>query len=122
MTYTFTYTILTHNFVEHEGDYVITNIDYRVTCNRSDSKSCTFDLTLPFSRDSKNKVIPRTRQKYDASDNVLAENAWENRSDFTSYASLTIPADLVTWVTSYHEDDANRLQGLKQIADKKIGS
>ena len=30
MTYTFTYTILTHNFVEHEGDYVITNIDYRV--------------------------------------------------------------------------------------------
>jgi hypothetical protein len=77
---------------------------------------------LPFSRESKNKVIPRSRQKYDESDNVLSEPEWANRSDYTTYSSLTIPNDLITWVRSYHEEDANRLAGLKKIADKHIGA
>tara|TARA_Y100000004_G_C8956862_1_gene431296 strand:+ start:909 stop:1277 length:369 start_codon:yes stop_codon:yes gene_type:complete len=122
MNYTFTYTINTHRFVEFEGDYVVTNIDYQVACSRSDGKNCTFNLSLPFSRESKNKVIPRSRQKYDESDNVLAEPEWSNRTDYTTYSSLTIPDDLITWVKSYHEDDANRLAGLKKIADKYIGA
>ena len=121
MTYTFNYSIITHSFVEHDGDYVITLIAYTVSCSRSDGKNCTFDLNLPFSRDSKNKVIPRTRQKHDASGNPTTENEWANRSDYTSYSSLTLPNDLITWVKSYHEDDSANLQALKNYADNVIG-
>ena len=121
MNYTFTYSIRTHNFVEYDGDFVITLIAYTVACSRSDGKNCTFDLSLPFSRESKNKVIPRTRQKYDSSDNPTTENEWANRSDYTSYSSLTLPNDLITWVKSYHEDDSANLQALKNYADNKIG-
>ena len=122
MTHTFTYSIRTHSFVEHEGDYVITNILYTVSCSRSDGKSCSFDLSLPFSRDAKNKVIPRSRLKQDASGNEFAEEEWKDRTDYTSYASLNIPNDLITWVKSYHEDDAGNLQALKNYSDTRIGA
>ena len=121
MTYSFTYTILTHSIVEYKGQQVINQIMYKVDATRSDGKSASFELSLGYSRDSVDKVIPRSRQKYDASDNLIAESEYSDRSDFTAYASLSIPADLVTWVKSHHEDTASELQGLKNYTDYIIG-
>ena len=121
MTYTFTYTIITHSFKNFKGKDVITNILYTVSASRSDGKNTSFDLSLSFPYDSVDKVIPHTRQKYDESDNIIAESDYANRSDFTDYASLSIPADLITWLRNHHENDANNLQGLKTLTDANIG-
>ena len=122
MTYTFRYTILTHTFIHYKGQDVITNIVYTVNASRSDGKSASFDLSLNFPYDSVDTVIPRSRQKYDESDNLITESAYQSRSDFTSYASLTIPDDLITWIRNHHENDSLNLQGLKILTDQKIGA
>ena len=121
MTYTFTYAILTHSFVNFGGQDVVTTINYTVTGARSDGKSATWEMSLNFPYDSLTKVIPRSRQKLDASDNPISESAYSNRSDFTNYASLSIPNDLITWVKAHHENDAVELQGLKNMTDTRIG-
>lgn len=121
MTYAFTYTILTHSFVIYKGEQVIDNIMYQVDATRSDGKTARFELSLPFCWDSVDKVIPNTRQKYDASDNLISESEYADRSDFKSYASLSIPNDLQAWVKSHHEDTAVALTGLKNYTDYKIG-
>lgn len=121
MTYTFTYTVMTHNIVIHKGEQFVSMILYKVDATRSDGKTASFELSLGYNRDSVDKVIPRYRQKYDASDNVIAESEYADRSDFKSYSSLSIPADLVTWIKSHHEDDALQLQGLKNYTDFIIG-
>ena len=113
MTYTFSYTILTHTFIHYKGQDVITNIVYTVNASRSDGKSASFDLSLNFPYDSVDTVIPRSRQKYDESDNLITESA---------YASLTIPDDLITWIRNHHENDSLNLQGLKILTDQKIGA
>ena len=48
MTYTFTYTVNTHSFIEYQGQIVITNITYTVNASRSDGKSTSFVLSLGF--------------------------------------------------------------------------
>ena len=121
MTYTFSYSIITHSFKNYKGKDVITNILYTVSASRSDGKNTSFDLSLSFPYDSVDKVIPHTRQKYDESDNIIAESDYANRSDFTDYANLSIPADLITWLRNHHENDANNLQGLKTLTDANIG-
>ena len=121
MTYSFTYTILTHSIVEHLGEQFINQIMYKVDATRSDGKSASFELSLGYNRDSVTKVIPRSRQKYDASGNVIPENEFADRSDFKKYSELSIPADLVTWIKSHHEDTASELQGLKNYTDYIIG-
>ena len=121
MTYAFTYTIVTHNHIFYNGQTVITNITYTVNATRSDGKSASWNMSLGYPYDCVTKVIPRSRAKYDASDNVISESAYSNRSDFTSYDSLTIPDDLVAWVKAHHENDANELQALKNMTDTRIG-
>lgn len=122
MTYTFTYTILTHSHLNYNGQDVITNITYTINASRSDGKSASWNSSLGFPLDSVDKVIPRSRAKYDASDNVITESAYSSRSDFTSYNSLTIPDDLVAWVKAHHENDALELQGIKNMTDTRIGA
>lgn len=122
MTYTFTYTVNTHSFIEYQGQIVITNITYTVNASRSDGKSTSFVLSLGFPYDSLTKVIPRSRTKHDASGNLITESAYSNRSDFTNYESLTIPDDLITWIRNHHENDSLNLQGLKNLTDTKIGA
>lgn len=121
MTYTFTYTINTYSLREWQGKTVVTQIMYSIGVERSDGKSCTLDLSINYPLDCATKVIPFYRQKYDASDNVIAEPDYADRTDFTDYDDLNIPNDLVTWVRNHHEGDANMLEGLKHYADYTIG-
>tara|TARA_Y100001972_G_scaffold101418_1_gene126292 strand:- start:2128 stop:2496 length:369 start_codon:yes stop_codon:yes gene_type:complete len=122
MTYTFTYTINTHSVREYQGKRVINQIMYTVGVERSDGKSCDLELSINFPLDCATKVIPYTRQKYDESDNVIAESEYSNRTDFKEYDDLTIPNDLITWVKNHHENDAAQLQSLKNFADYTIGA
>lgn len=121
MTYTFTYTINTHGVKDFGGKRIVSTIYYTVGVARSDGKSCNIDLSLNFPYDCGTKVIPHKRQKYDASDNVIAEPPYEDRTDFADYDSLSIPNDLKTWVKNHHENDSENLEGLKRYADYIIG-
>lgn len=121
MTYTFTYTIDTHSFKIYKNEKVITQIQYTVGVARSDSKSCNLTLSLNFPLDCVDKVIPHSRQKYDASDNVIAEPEYQDRTDFKKYDDLNIPNDLSTWIKNHHENDSQRLESLKRYADYIIG-
>ena len=121
MTYTFTYTINTHSIKEYLGKKIISQIMYTIAVSRSDGKSCNLELSINYPLDCATKVIPHSRQKYDDSDNVIAESAYSDRTDFAEYDDLTIPYDLITWLRNHHENDANNLQGLKTLTDANIG-
>ena len=121
MTYTFTYTINTHSIKEYLGKKIISQIMYTIAVSRSDGKSCNLDLSINFPLDCATKVIPQSRQKYDDSDNVIAESEYSDRTDFKEYDDLTIPNDLITWLRNHHENDSAQLQGLKNFADYTIG-
>jgi len=121
MTYTFTYTIDTHSFKIYKNEKVITQIQYTVGVARSDGKSCNLNLSLNFPLDCVDKVIPHSRQKYDADDNIIAEPEYEDRTDFKKYDELNIPNDLATWIKNHHENDSQSLEGLKRYADYIIG-
>lgn len=121
MTYTFTYTIDTHSFKVYKGKKVINQICYTIGVARSDGKSCNLPLSINYPLDSVDKVIPYYRAKYDASDNVIAEPEYQDRTDFSDYDSLNIPNDLITWIKAHHENDPNQLEGLKHYADFTIG-
>ena len=121
MTYTFTYTINTHSVKDYQGKRVVSQIMYTVGVERSDGKTCNIDLSINYPYDAATKVIPYTRQKYDDSDNVIAESAYSDRTDFAEYDDLTIPDDLITWLRNHHENDSAQLQGLKNFADYTIG-
>lgn len=121
MTYTFTYTINTHSFKEYQGKKVISQIMYTIAVSRSDGKSCNLELSINYPLDCATKVIPYSRQKYDESDNVIAESEYTDRTDFTEYDDLNLPNDLITWIRNHHENDAAQLQSLKNFADYTIG-
>ena len=122
MTYTFTYTINTHSVKDYQGKRVVSQIMYTVGVERSDGKTCNIDLSINYPYDAATKVIPYSRQKYDESDNVIAESDYSDRTDFKEYDDLNLPNDLVTWVKNHHEGDAAQLQSLKNFADYIIGA
>ena len=91
MTYTFTYSINTHSIKEYQGKKVISQIMYTIAVTRSDGKSCNLELSINYPLDCATKVIPYTRQKYDGSDNVIAESEYTDRTDFKEYDDLNLP-------------------------------
>ena len=95
---------------------------YTIAVSRSDGKSCNLELSINYPLDCATKVIPYTRQKYDGSDNVIAESEYADRTDFTEYDDLNLPNDLITWLRNHHENDAAQLQSLKNFADYTIGA
>lgn len=122
MTYTFTYSINTHSIKEYQGKKVISQIMYTIAVTRSDGKSCNLELSINYPLDCATKVIPYTRQKYDGSDNVIAESEYTDRTDFKEYDDLNLPNDLISWLRNHHENDAAQLQSLKNFADYTIGA
>ena len=106
MTYTFTYTINTHSIKEYLGKKIISQIMYTIAVSRRDGKSCNLERSINYPLDCATKVIPHSRQKYDDSDNVIAESAYTDRTDFAEYDDLTIPDDLITWLRNHHENDS----------------
>ena len=116
-TYAYTYSIDDYGFELFEGEKVITRVFYTVNATRTNDDSttdtCTFQRCVNFSKDSKNWIVPRTID----STTDLTPVA---RTDFVSLDSLSIPADLVTWVTAYYDNEPKRKELLGTEVDRII--
>lgn len=118
-SYAHTYTVTDYSYDMVEGEKVIVQIMYTVATTRSSpSGSCTMNKIINFSRDSKNWVIPRHIPVADVNKVSFTPQA---RTDFTSFDSLTIPDDLVSWIQSYYDTNSQRLAGLDAEAEITIG-
>lgn len=114
-SYTFTYTLITHNHYMHNGKDVVTNADVRISGTRTDDDSSThdfsFDTGICWSIESGDWVVQRTEP----------DGTRTAKTGFTDYSSLNIPTDIENWVKAHFENDATRLDGLKSVADSLIG-
>ena len=113
-SYAYTYTVNDYGFEMFEGEKVITRIFYTVNVTRTNddntTDTCTMSKTVNFSKDSKNWIVPR---KITSSTDLTAVA----RTDFVSLENLSIPSDLVAWVTAYYDDDTIRKTHLGMEAD-----
>ncbi len=116
MTYTFTYTLITHKWEIYKNNKVVTSMTYNVKCDRNNSGTVqTADLgtfSTSFTKESYDEVHPQHPP--------IEGYTVTARTDFTPYDSLTIPGDLMGWAKSLWEDDANELAAMKSIVDYKL--
>ena len=116
MTYTFTYTLITHKWEIYKNNKVVTSMTYNVKCDRDNSGTVqTADLGTfgtSFGKESYDEVHPQHPP--------ITGYTVTARTDFTPYASLTIPGSLEAWAKSLWEDDANNLAAMKSIVDNSL--
>lgn len=114
-TYTFNYTLITHNHQRHNGKDVVTNAEFTVSGTRTDSDNSTHDFSfqsgISWSIESCDFVIAQREP----------DGTRTARTNSVAYSSLTIPDDIEGWIRNHFENDAIRLQGLKNYADSLIG-